>query len=62
MATNLFARDPHTSAFASDLVPHNFCGKQLFVDFIGGGSSASYKHFCFSWQLQNITNMNEKKK
>jgi len=36
MASKLLASDLHTSAYAFDLVPHNFHGKWLFVDFMVG--------------------------
>jgi len=41
MATKLFVSDSQTSAYAFDLVPHNFHGKWLFVDSIGGEESSA---------------------
>jgi len=41
MATKLIASDFQTSAYAFALVHHNFHGKQLFVDFIGGEASSA---------------------
>jgi len=41
MATNLFASNSQTFAYAFDLVSHHFHGKQLFVDSIGGEESSA---------------------
>jgi len=41
MATKLFVSDSQTSTHTFDLVPHNFYGKQLFVDSIGGEESSA---------------------
>jgi len=41
MAAKLFASDSQSSAFAFDPVPHDFNGKQLFVESIGGEESSA---------------------
>ncbi len=41
MAAKLFTSDSQTPAYALAFVPHNFDGKQLFAEFIGGEESSA---------------------